>query len=88
MASLLDLELGLSPQGDTRKQRRLAKELGLLGLSVAPGAGVSDYMGIYPDADGGTETGADCWQISCSKSRQMRLIQLDKPGSIRQSLPG
>jgi hypothetical protein len=37
--------------------RQTANQLGLLGLSFAPGAGFSDYAGTFPSAQGGTETG-------------------------------
>jgi hypothetical protein len=34
-------------------RQQVGKELGLLGLSFAPGAGFSDYAGTYPNAKGG-----------------------------------
>lgn len=34
-------------------RQQMGKELGLLGLSFAPGAGFSDYAGTYPTAKGG-----------------------------------
>jgi hypothetical protein len=38
-------------------QPSVAKTLGLLGLSFAPGAGISDYAGTYPSPQGGFEPG-------------------------------
>jgi hypothetical protein len=44
-------------------QPTVAKQLGLLGLAFAPGAGFSDYAGTYPSAQGGTEPSAQQnWQ--------------------------
>lgn len=38
-------------------QPSVGKQLGLLGLSFAPGAGISDYSGTFPSAQGGVEPG-------------------------------
>jgi hypothetical protein len=64
MASLLDLELGNGPaQTDPNAVRRLGKQVGLLGLSFAPGAGITDYAGMFPAVDGGFEPSAvDNWR--------------------------
>jgi hypothetical protein len=37
---------------------RLGKQAGLLGVGFAPGAGVADYFGQFPSAQGGTEPSA------------------------------
>jgi hypothetical protein len=65
MASLLDIELGNGPaQTDPNAVRRLAKQTGLLGLSFAPGAGITDYAGKFPAVDGGFEPSAvDNWRL-------------------------
>jgi len=62
MQGLFDIEgyggpIESDPQAAERA-RRAAAQAGLLGLGFAPGAGVSDYMGYFPSADGGFEPGA------------------------------
>ena len=37
---------------------QLGKQVGLVGLGFAPGAGVADYFGQFPSAEGGTESSA------------------------------
>ena len=42
---------------------QLGKQAGLFGLGFAPGAGVADYFGQFPSAEGGTEPSAvENWQ--------------------------
>jgi predicted GNAT family acetyltransferase len=37
---------------------RLSKQVGLIGLGFAPGAGMADYLGQFPSLEGGTEPSA------------------------------
>lgn len=61
MANLLDLEFGDSYGSENETLAKLKKaglNAGLLAGGFAPGAGMTDYMGYYPNAEGGYEPSA------------------------------
>jgi hypothetical protein len=60
MAGLFDMYTGnMQPDANTgKKVKKAALDAGLLGLGFAPGAGMADYLGYFPSAEGGYEPGA------------------------------